>query len=47
MTEQQAAEIIALLAEIKAMLFWQLAAVCFVAGGIVVLGFFIGKGGGK
>ena len=44
MTEDQAAQIIELLKSINELLYWIIAAVCFVAGFLPVLSFFIGKG---
>jgi len=44
MTEDQAAQIIELLKAIKELQYWILAAVCFVAGFLPVLSFFVGKG---
>lgn len=44
MTEDQAGQIITLLEEIRTLQYWQLAAVCFVAGILPIISFFIGKG---
>lgn len=44
MTEEQAARIIELLQDIKTNQYWIMAAVCFVAGCLPIMSFFVGKG---